>query len=71
MIVFFERALELIDMMGTCNVTGDSQMEAMRQRLEKAFYGLNLDKIKNSPRLRENTHKTLQQAIAALPSLDM
>jgi hypothetical protein len=67
----FERALELIDMMGTCNVTGDSQMEAMRQRLEKAFYGLNLDKIKNSPRLRENTHKTLQQAIAALPSLDM
>ena len=67
----FDRALDLIDMLGTCNVTGDSQMEAMRQRLEKALYGLNLDVIKNSPTLREDTRKDLTAAIAALPSLDM
>jgi len=66
----FDRALELTDMLGTCNVTGDSQMEAMRQRLEQAFHGLTLGQIKNSPTLRENKQKELTAAIAALPSLD-
>ena len=66
----FDRALELADMLGTCNVTGDSQMEAMRQRLEQAFHGLTLGQIKNSPTLRENKQKELTAAIAALPSLD-
>ena len=45
----FDRAIELVSMLGTCNVTKDSQMEAMRRKLEDAFYGLNLDQIKNSP----------------------
>jgi len=58
-------------MMGTCNVTGDSQMEAMRRKLEDTLHGLNLDQIKNSPTLRENTRAELTAAIAALPSLDM
>jgi len=67
----FDRAIELTDMLGTCNVTQDSQMEAMRRKLEQALYGLNLDKIKNSPSLREDTRKNLSAALAALPSLDM
>lgn len=67
----FDRAIELVSMLGTCNVTGDSQMEAMRRKLEDAFYGLNLDQIKNSPSLREDTRSKLSEAIAALPSLDM
>jgi hypothetical protein len=67
----FDRALELIEMLGTCNVTQDTQMEAMRQKLEQALYGLNLEQIKNSPSLREDTRKNLNAALAALPSLDM
>ena len=67
----FDRALELVDMLGTCNVTGDSQMEAMRRQLETALHGLNLEQIKNSPSLREETRTKLTVAIAALPSLDM
>tara|TARA_R110002033_G_scaffold29442_2_gene66044 strand:+ start:17061 stop:17972 length:912 start_codon:yes stop_codon:yes gene_type:complete len=67
----FDRALELTDMLGTCNVTGDSQMEAMRQRLEQAFHGLTIGRIKNSPTLREDKQKELAKAIAAIPSLDM
>ena len=67
----FDRAVELVAMMGTCNVTGDSQMEAMRRKLEDTLHGLNLDQIKNSPTLRENTRAELTAAIAALPSLDM
>jgi hypothetical protein len=46
-------------------------MEAMRQKLEQALYGLNLEQIKNSPTLREDTRKNLNAALAALPSLDM
>tara|TARA_R110002095_G_scaffold84066_2_gene72998 strand:+ start:3886 stop:4797 length:912 start_codon:yes stop_codon:yes gene_type:complete len=67
----FDRALELTEMLGTCNVTGDSQMEAMRQRLEQAFHGLTIGRIKNSPTLREDKQKELAKAIAAIPSLDM
>lgn len=66
----FDRALELTDMLGTCNVTGDSQMEAMRRRLEQTFHGLTLGQVKNSPSLREGKQKELTAAIAALPSLD-
>ena len=67
----FDRAIELTEMLGTCNVTGDSQMEAMRRQMEQALHGLNLDQIKNSPTLREDTRTKLTAAIAALPSLDM
>ena len=72
----FDRALELTDMLGTCNVTGDSQMEAMKRQLEQAFHvtgerSLNIDQIKNSPSLRDETRDKVTAAIAALPSLDM
>jgi hypothetical protein len=67
----FDRALELVDMLGTCNVTGDSQMEAMRRQLDTALRGLNLEQIKNSPSLREDTRELLEYAIASLPSLDI
>ena len=67
----FDRAIELTEMLGTCNVTGDSQMEAMRRQMEQALHGLNLDQIKRSPTLREDTRTKLTAAIAALPSLDM
>ena len=71
----FDRAIELVDMLRTCNVTGDSQMEAMRLKLEEAFtknnQALNLHQIKNSPTLRADTQEKLTAAIAALPSLDI
>ena len=67
----FDRAIELTEMLGTCNVTGDSQMEAMRRQLETALHGLNLEQIKNSPSLREDTRELLEYAISKLPSLDI
>ena len=67
----FEQALNLTEMLGTCNVTQDSQMEAMRRRLEDVLHGTNLEQIKNSPTFREETRTKLTAAIAALPSLDM
>lgn len=67
----FDRALDLIEMLSTCNVTGDSQMEALHRKLVSTLHGLSLGQIKNSPSLREDTHKTLVAALASLPSLDM
>ena len=67
----FTRAIELTEMLGTCNVTGDSQMEAMRRQLEDALNGTNVDQFKKSPTFREETRNKLKKAIASLPSLDM
>jgi len=67
----FDRAIELTNMLGTCNVTGDSQMEAMRRQLDEALHGTNLEQLKNIRTFREETRTKLTAAIAALPSLDM
>jgi hypothetical protein len=72
----FDQALSLTEMLGTCNVTGDTQMEAMKRQLEQALHQadgapLTVDKIKKSPSLRENTRAKLDAALSALPSLDM
>ncbi len=50
----FDQALSLTEMLGTCNVTGDTQMEAMKRQLEQALHQsdgapLTVDKIKKSP----------------------
>ena len=66
----FDRAHELVEMLGTCNVTGDSQMEAMRQRLDTALYGLTADAVKRDDKLRDNAREQVKDAIANLPSLD-
>ena len=72
----FDQALSLTEMLGTCNVTGDTQMEAMKRQLEQALHQSNgapltVDKIKKSPTLREDTRAKLDAALSALPSLDM
>jgi len=72
----FDQALSLTEMLGTCNVTGDTQMEAMKRQLEQALHQadgapLTVDKIKKSPTLREDTRAKLDAALSALPSLDM
>lgn len=66
----FDRAQELCDMLRTCNITGDSQMEAMRQRLETALFGLTADAVKRDDRLRDTARDQVKDAIANLPSLD-
>lgn len=66
----FDRAHELVEMLSTCNVTGDSQMEAMRQRLDTALYGLTADAVKRDDTLRDSAREKVKDAIANLPSLD-
>jgi len=67
----FERLLALTDMLHSCNVTNDPQMDAMRRKLSAAIGSVSTDAIKNSPTLRENTRNKLTEALNSLPSLNM
>lgn len=67
----FDRALEVVDLMETCNVTGDPNMQLMQRRLAQAFNGVTLDGIKDDAYLRRDTKKAIDAAIKSLPSLDM
>ena len=66
----FDRALDVIDLMETCNITGDMQMQLMQRKLAQTFRGVTLDAVKDDSHLRRETKQAIDAAIKALPSLD-
>jgi hypothetical protein len=66
----FERMLEVIDLMETCNVTGDMQMQLMQRKLAMAFRGVDVASVKDNSALRRDTKHAVDEAMKALPSLD-
>lgn len=67
----FDRALEVIDLMETCNITGDVNMQLMQRRLANAFKGVTVEAVKDDAYLRRDTKKAIDDAIKNLPSLEM
>jgi hypothetical protein len=67
----FDRALEIIDIMETCNITGDTTMQVMQRRLSQTFKGVTLDAVKDDAYLRRETKQAIDAAIKNLPSLDL
>jgi len=67
----FDRALEVIDLMDTCNLTGDMNMQLLQRRLRSAFNGVTLEAVKDDSHLRRETKQAIDAAIKALPSLDL
>ncbi len=67
----FDRANEIIDMMETCNITNDMNMQLMQKRLKLAFRGVTVENVKDDANLRRETKQAIDAAIKALPSLDM
>ena len=67
----FDRALEVLDLMETCNVTGDPNMQLTQRELQQAFRGVTVEAVKDDAYLRRETKKSIDAAIAGLPSLDM
>jgi hypothetical protein len=67
----FDRALEIIDMMETCNLTGDPQMQLMQRRLSQTFKGVTIEDLKDDAYLRRETKQAIDAAIKNLPSLDL
>lgn len=66
----FDRALEVLDLMDTCNITDDPNMQLMQRKLAMAFRGVTVEAVKDDAHLRRETKKSIDAAIAALPSLD-
>jgi hypothetical protein len=64
-------ALSMVDLLSTCNVTGDSQMEAMRQRLESTLRGVTPEGLRDDEFLRAETKGKVDAILKTLPSLDM
>jgi len=72
----FEAAIAMIDMLKTCNLTGDTQIEATRRMLEDHFRGagrmaLSVEDLREDPQSRLNTQRVLDAALGNLPTLDI
>jgi hypothetical protein len=67
----FDRMQEVLDLMETCNMTGDPQMQLMQRRLSQAFKGVTIEDIKDDAYLRRETKQAIDAAIKNLPSLDL
>ena len=72
----FDSCLELIDMLETCNLTGNTQMAAIHSKLKAQFkgtgmQGLSPEALKEDAVLRRQTRDVLADAIKTLPSLEM
>jgi len=66
----FERMQEVLDLMETCNMTGDMQMQLMQRKLAVAFRGVSAEAVKDDAYLRRDTKQAIDAAIKSLPSLD-
>ena len=63
--------LDIVDLLSVCNVTNDSQMEAMRMKLEDTLQGVTPDALREDEFLRAETKKSVDEVLKSLPSLDM
>lgn len=61
----------LIDLLGATNYTNDPNLQLAEKKLRAALYGANKDDLVKNPVYREQTKKSVEEAIAALPGLDM
>ena len=67
----FTNTHHMLDMMKTCNITGDSRMEAIRRSIEDSLHGITPDAVRQDSRLRAETKRAMDDAIAQIPTLDM
>ena len=66
-----ENVGEMVELLRVCNVSGDVQMTAMADRLEESLRGVTPDALREDEYLRRETKRAVDDAIKALPSLDM
>ena len=66
-----DNVLEMVDLLDVCNVTGDTQMTALRNKLDNALAGITPEALREDDHLRAETKRTVDEVIAALPSLDI
>jgi hypothetical protein len=72
----FDGVLDMIDMLKMCNLTGDTQMEAVRAKLEGQFRGvgrmpLSPEALREDRHLRAETKTVVEDVIRNLPTIDL
>lgn len=66
-----DNALDMVDLLKKCNVTRDSQMQAMAEKLEDALRGVTADGLREDDIYRDDTKKSIDELLKTLPSLDL
>lgn len=66
-----DNVVEIVEMMKSCNITGNSQMAAIATSLENALLGVTPDALREDDYLRYETKQKVDAALKALPSLDL
>ena len=66
-----DNVLEVVDLMDTCNITGDTHMSAVKTKLKEALSGVTPEALREDEYFRLETKRKVDEAIAALPSLDI
>ena len=66
----------MIDMLKACNLTGDTQMEAIRTKLEDQFRGvgklpISPEALKEDSHLRAETRSVVEDVSSSLPTIDL
>ena len=61
---------KLVDVMRACNLTGDTRMSGIVNKIDDALSGVTVDALRNSDSLRAQTKESMQAALEILPSLD-
>ena len=72
----FDGVLDMIELLGICNLTGDVQMEAIRAKLENQFRGvgkmpLSSEALRYSSHVRAETKAVVKDVIKTLPTIDL
>ena len=66
-----DNVLEVVGLLDTCNITNDGQMRAIQNRLRDTLAGVTPDALREDEYLRLSTKQQIDDAIKALPSLDI
>jgi hypothetical protein len=66
-----ENVIEVVDLLGDFNITGDVQMTAMKNRLEDAMRGVTPEALREDAYLRQKTKQEVDAVLKSLPSLDI
>jgi len=66
-----ENAIELVDLMDACNVTGSSQMSEIGKKLRDALLGVSADGLREDTIFRDQKKKDIDELIKQLPSIDL
>jgi hypothetical protein len=66
-----DNVMEVVELLGDFNITGDTQMTAMKERLEDTLRGVTPDALREDDHLRAETKRNVDEIIKSLPSLDI